>query len=622
MFRFHRSLPLFMLLVIILALPPVMASAAPAGQSDLARVQFVNATVDVPGLDGYVDTVFAAGNLNGASGYMDIAAGDHTFSFRLTNGAEALVTVDATVEPGQWVTVAALNTQQALEAKVFVDTVTAPGRNAAQVKVIHAAPDTAPINVTLGEVSLASGLSYGQASDTAQVFAGSYDLVVTDSNNAPVASEFGRVFTDNKVYNIFVVGSAEAYRIVVGEGHALKPNNTTSFRFANLAQGVGTLAVHINKEAAPLYPAVAMGDLTNYFVTGTGLHLFEVYPMGQGPQTGAPLASGSATIGLNDNVVFVAQGTPDNLQVVAYTADFSPLRPGATHVQVIHLAIGNPAIRMELTEGSVLVDRVEPMAVVNDTMPAGVYNVRLVDADSGETVMERNVRLTSGMSKMFFIYDDNPEEPRVSMLEVDVENVPQHAAVRWANLNALGPAVDFYLDGTLAAAGLAYKQTSDYLLYEPKVYTVALFEAGADPATTDPLFSMSVELLGDNFPRTIYAYGDATQSSLEFAPDALEFLPPGTARVRFINAAVNSGAVDVINPTDGTLAANDLNFGQYGANANVAGGVYTFNFSAEVGGIASIQGITIEAGKVYTIVLAGVLGQDPGLETIVLEAIP
>lgn len=618
----------WMTLVFALALnlfPAAPAAAEPARQAGVARVRFVHASVDAPSLDAYMDGMLAAAGVRGAAGYFDVPEGEHTFSFRTAGSAADNAAVNVTLEAGQRLTVAAINTLDALEALPIPDDVSAPARNAARVKVVHAAPDAPPIAAQMGDLPLAQGLEYGEVSEAVQMLAGTYDLVVTTEDGASLATEPAHIVAADRTYTAFVIGStaANAARLFVVESTVLRPDPNTQFRFANMAQGASMLRVYINREPSPLYPQVPFGGITNYVVTGQGSHLVEVYSLDAGPESSPPLAAGTADIGPNESVIFVAQGTVENMEIAAYTTDLSPLPPTSARLQVVNLAAGNPALQVARMEGEVLFDSIDVFEEASRIVPAGNYSLRLTNPANGAVMMEKSgIGLSAGTATTLFVIDDDPTDPWVNAIPLTVDNVPQHAAIRWAHLNLWGPAVDLYLNGEPVVTDMIYKTVTDYMLYEPGIAELAAYPAGSDPATTQPLAALSIELSGANFPRTIYLYGPADTILFGVAPDSFELLPNGRARVRFINTAIDSAAVAVANPTDGSRVAPDLQFGLASANAIVDAGVYTFNFVRDGGPIASIQGVPFETGTNYTIVLSGVYLEQPGLEVLVLEAAP
>lgn len=624
-----RSIMFFVLAFVLVAAlcpNPARTEAAPLLRQDTARVRFVHASFDAPSLDAYMDGKLMAGGVRGVAEYADVPVGEHVFSWRAVGGTDDLASVTQVVEANQRVTVAAINVQTALEAKLYVDDVSAPVRNAARIKVINAVADGGPLTATMGEFELAKGLAYGDAGEGVFVYAGYYDIAVTAEDGTALTSKAQYPVNEDHTYTFFVVGSAAAnsYRIVDVESTVLKPEATSSFSFAHLAQGVGALDAHINKEPVALYPGVPFASVQQSFVAAPGPYLIDLYEAGANPETTAPLASGTVILGPNQNMIFVAQGDADTLAVGGYAADLSPLPPQSARLSIVNLAVGNPPFKVETMEGMPLLDALDVMGSGDLTLPSGGYNIRFVDASTGVMMMEQGgITMPAGTSTLMLAFDDDPLDPLINAVSVPFEGVPLYASVRWAHLNIWGPVVDIYLDGEKVVSSLAYQSSTDYELYPPKIYELAVYPAGSDPASTRPLDTDTIELRGENFPRTIYIYGPADQAQLNVAPDSLEMLSPGMARIRFINAAIDSPGVAVINPADGSTVVPSLGFGQFSDNSNVSAGVYSFNFvSNEIGGVGAVKALEVEEGKVYTIVLGGVVSEQPGPETFILVTEP
>ncbi len=621
-------LVLVLMLVLSLSLPFVVpgtpAQAAPAQQTQSARVRFVHASFDAPTLDGYLDGAAVAPGVRANSGYMDVEPGEHTFSWRAAGGAEDLASTSLTIESGQRVTIAAMNTFANLEARAYLDDVSAPPRYTARVRVVHAVPDAGPVTVTAGDLTLASGLNYGEVGVT-PVYAGPHDVIVTGADGAQLTANPGQSFLDERTYTLFVVGTAAsgAFRIVSYESTVLPLEPTSLFRFAHMASGAGPVNVHFNKEPAPLYSGVVFGNVQNSFVAGLGTHLVELYAPGTNPANAAPLASGTFDIGLNEAVLFVAQGSADALEVGAYTADYSPVPSQSARLTVINLATGNPPFTVERMNGTPLLDAIDLYSTASTIVPAGSYNIRFKNASSGVMMMEKgSIGIPVGTVTMMIAFDDDPSDPWVNVVTVPNEGVPVYAAVRWAHFNIFGPPVTVTMNGAPAVESLVYRMNTEYLLYPPGIYTLETYPVGADPSTSEPLSSMSVELTGDNFPRTIYVYGDPDQARLNVTPDSLELLPDGLARIRFINAAIDAGGVSVYNSADNALVAQSVLFGQASSNTNLSAGTYSFTFVADFGQVAALQAFNVEAGKIYTVVLGGSVTEQPGAEVFVLTATP
>jgi hypothetical protein len=218
---------------------------------------------------------------------------------------------------------------------------------------------------------------------------------------------------------------------------------------------------------------------------------------------------------------------------------------------------------------------------------------------------------------MLVAFDDDPADPLINAVPVS-NQVSQYAAVRWAHFNIYGPPVDIYMDGVPVVTSLVYKMKTEYMVYEPKVYTLAAYTVGSDPTTAQPLSTLTLELGGANFPRTIFIYGQPDQAQFGIAADSLEQLPAGSARIRFINAAIDVPGVAIFNSFDGAQIVGNLPFGAASDNFNVTAGTYSYNFVADFGAVSQLQGLTVEEGNIYTVVLGGIASESPGAETFVL----
>jgi hypothetical protein len=625
MSRWRSVMMVGVALILVVALFPVTAGAAPAAQEGTARVRFVHASFDAPDLDAYVDGTRMAGGLSGDTGYMDVPAGQHTFSFRAAGGAADAASVDANVTSGERVTIAAMNVFAALEARAYVDDVTAPARYRAKIKVINAIPDGGPIGATIADLSLANGLAYGEVSAVGQMVAGYFDVTVTGADGTPLVSESGKAINADRAYTIFVVGtmSSGTYRLATYESTVLQPEPTSNFMFANFAQGLQAVDAYINKGPEPLYSGVPFSSVQQSFTAGLGPYLIELYQPGTGPANGGvPLASGTFEIGANQSVMFAAQGTKDALQVGAYVADLSPIPPQSSRLTIINLAAGNPPFRVEQIEGGTLIESLDVFEESSAVVPAGSYNIRFADASTGAKMMEQGgIQLPEGTVTLLIAYDDDPSDPLINALVVSSNQVEEYAAIRWAHLNVDGPTVDIYMDDQPTVTGLGYKMTTDYKLYPPKVYDIKVYPAGADPATAQLLYQESMDLTGTSFPRTVFVYGQPDQAQLGVVPDSLEVLPAGTGRIRFVNAAIDVPGVAVYLAADGSRIVDNIVFGDGSSNFNVPAGTYVYNFVASSGEIGRAE-VTVEEGQIYTVVLGGSATDPTGVETFELVEAP
>jgi hypothetical protein len=596
--------------------------AAPVRQDELARVRFVNASFDAPALDAYVDGRLWAGGVSDYTNYQSVPAGAHAFTFRLAGSADDLASVFATIDAEQRVTVAAVRPAAVMDIQLMVDDVSAPARNAARVKVVHAALNTGPLTVTAGDVTLADGLKFGEVSNAEQLFNDQYVVVAKDKDGLQVVDGVTVSITGYRTYTLFVVGSTQPgeVKLVTAESTVLKPDPTSRFQFANMVQGIGTLTAYVNNEAVPLFSNVPFSRVTEYYVTGHGPLQIDVYRTGSGPNDGPPLASKTTQIGPDQNVIFVARGTAATPQIASYSGDLSPLPVNTSRLQVIHVATGNPAIQVTTLNDVTLFDKIGLGSAASRVVPAGSYNLRFSDASTGDLMMEKNgFWLPTNTVTTVIAFDDDPQSPLINAISVSVDNIPPVVPVRWVFLDSAAPPVDVYLDDQPLLRSESYQDSAGYQPVAPGLYTLTAYAAGADPAVAQPLTSTTLDLRRVDAPRTAYLFGTADELRFETAPDNTTLIPVGRARIRFINAISGGGSVDIVRPANGTSVLEDLPYGESSVHFDLDAGTYAYAVASGGETLATLDDLDFKSGMSYTIALTGEL---PDVQTLILGTTP
>src|SRR5258708_6574344 len=183
----------------ILALSAIIFNAACG--SDHAKVRFVQASPDAPGLDVAMDgkTVaknMAFGDVSPATGYLTIAAGNRRVEVRDTGTTTDQI--NSTVDFGSQKTYTLLASgkvsDKSIAALLKTDDNSAPASGKVKLRVIHDAPDgpghidvyvVAPgTNITNLSPNI-SNLAYQQVSDYQNPAAATYEVIVTVSADTP-----------------------------------------------------------------------------------------------------------------------------------------------------------------------------------------------------------------------------------------------------------------------------------------------------------------------------------------------------------------------------------------------------------------------------------------------------
>lgn len=187
--------------------------AAPAAaQTDTARVRVIHAAPNAPEVDVFIDGEAVLQNVGflAISNYLNLPAGDHMVAVAPAGaGADAaVVTSDATLESGSAYTIAVAGTDD-LTTAVYTDDISPVESGKSRVRAIHTLADAQSVDVeVVGGPTLFEGIAFPNASDYAEVDAGTYDLrLVAGGTNTVFTQWPGTTVEAGTIYDIVVFGS-------------------------------------------------------------------------------------------------------------------------------------------------------------------------------------------------------------------------------------------------------------------------------------------------------------------------------------------------------------------------------------------------------------------------------
>jgi hypothetical protein len=181
-----------------------------------------------------------------------------------------------------------------------------------------------------------------------------------------------------------------------------------------------------------------------------------------------------------------------------------------------------------------------------------------------------------------------------------------NALIRVVNAIPNGSALDVFADDQKTFDNVGYKQVTPYKEVPDRLrLNFKVRTAGQD--SSQPL-AENAEMIGSGNHYTVIAYRDTNkQTALTVVNDNLKPPDSSKAKVRFINAAPDAGEVDVY-PRAGKDAMFDgVNFGSEAGYREVDPMKTTLEVRPEgkKNILLAIPNTSLEAGKIYTIVLAG-----------------
>lgn len=186
----------------------------------------------------------------------------------------------------------------------------------------------------------------------------------------------------------------------------------------------------------------------------------------------------------------------------------------------------------------------------------------------------------------------------------------ENARVRVIHASPDAPNVDVYANGTRVLSNVPYKAASDYLSVPPGNYRFEVFPAGV---TTNPVLTIVANLAaGTDY--TVVALDRVSQLKYRVFTDNNAAPAAGKAHVNVIHAGSDAPAVDV-GLRGGAALVQNLAFGQKQGPLPVDAGRY--NLELRVAGTSQValplDGVQLEAGRVYTFVASGLLTGQPSL---------
>jgi hypothetical protein len=188
------------------------------------------------------------------------------------------------------------------------------------------------------------------------------------------------------------------------------------------------------------------------------------------------------------------------------------------------------------------------------------------------------------------------------------------ARVRVVHASPDAPAVDVWVNGSVAFSNAPFKGITDYASLAPATYNVQVTPTGA----TEPVVIEADLALAANTDYTVVAVGLLADIEPLVLVDNNSAPAAGKAHVRFVHASPDAPAVDIA-VTGGPVLFSNVPFKGVGDYLPVDAG--TYDLEARVAGTTtvalSVPGVQLNEGTVYTIFAMGLAGGgEPALTAV------
>lgn len=188
------------------------------------------------------------------------------------------------------------------------------------------------------------------------------------------------------------------------------------------------------------------------------------------------------------------------------------------------------------------------------------------------------------------------------------------ARVRVVHASPDAPAVDVWVDGSVAFSNAPFKGITDYAELAPDSYQVQVTPTGAtEPVVIDATLDLAA---GTDY--TVVAVGLLDNIEPLVLVDNNSAPAAGKAHVRFVHASPDAPAVDIAVANGGPVLFSNVPFKGVGDYLPVDAG--TYDLEARAAGTEtvalSVPGVMLEEGNVYTIFAMGLLEGEPALTAV------
>jgi hypothetical protein len=219
--------------------------------------------------------------------------------------------------------------------------------------------------------------------------------------------------------------------------------------------------------------------------------------------------------------------------------------------------------------------------------------------------------LTIATTAFMFVGCSDEETP------VTPVNTPSNSLVKVIHASPDAPGVDLLVDNTVAGTNLTFPNNTGYLTVNSGTRNIKVNVTG----TMTTVIEANVDFM-QNKNYSVFAVNSVSNIEPLLVEDDLTVPAQGKAHVRFIHLSPDAPAVD-ITLTDGTIVFGNKSFKEFTAFTPLDAG--TYDLQVRVAGTPTValdlSGITLEAGKIYTVFakgfLSGVGQQELGAEIIV-----
>jgi hypothetical protein len=376
-----------------------------------------------------------------------------------------------------------------------------------------------------------------------------------------------------------------------------QPGQKSYVRFVNAAPGLSAVNIYAGFSAVATNLGFAQSSQPTAIDAGD--YTIKVEPTGGRPGEKTLLQVPVALMGSAAQVIALT-GTGDQLKLTAFPETTDPLRKGESRITVLQASPDATGVTLRAAGK----DLTQPLnfgqAALTQPLPPG--QTALEFQSVGQTLLNYPLQLDD-QTNYTLVLCGSAGQASVASFSAPA---PSGIAVRLINAASALGRVDVYLDDALLGQNVNYSRAGERQNTTAGAHSVAVYPAGADRQTAQPLGSSQVTLVA-NQDAAIIVMG--TPGKLRFIPYAedLSPTPPQAVRFALLNTVETAQLVSVENRGGPLPGIPNIRYGDPPARTLLPNGTMTLYATNTAGGdtVEIAEDLVLQPGNSYLYLITG-----------------
>jgi len=397
-----------------------------------------------------------------------------------------------------------------------------------------------------------------------------------------------------------------------------------TFRVVNASPGSPDLDIIV--DGTVMAKGVAFGKASEYSPVSPGDHQMQFVPTGEGADSA--LIDKKFSFDSGEAHILAAINELKDIDVEDYSVDLDAVDEGQSRIRGINAVPDADGIAVAITGGDTLFDGLDfKDASDYKNQEPGTYDLDVKKGDEDTPIATaKAVQLNQGtVYDMFVIGSSGGSDVSLLVLTTNVSPTcaallgvgsAEDACVRVLNANVGSDPVNFLVNDSEVASGVAYETASDFVAVpagDDRKIAVASPAAQQGKTIADTTQSLQA---GQAYE--VVLVGRVSDEDLLVNQIDLSPLPEGQARLRFINASQDADTGDLV-IADGDKLFDGVAYKDVTDYKVVDADSYDLQYKNGDDVIVAANGLDVKEGNAYDLVLIGSQA-DNSLKLVLLEA--